>query len=613
MLSAISILAYLNTLGHGFVLDDIAVIEQNKFVHEGVNGLGQIFTTFYWKGFWDTNANLYRPLSLVMFALEWQLMPNQPFIHHLVQVILYGFTMVMLIRVLTLLLPQYHKWLISIIVLLFALHPMHTEVVANIKSRDEILSFLFLLLTLYLLLKQPNPAKTYLAYVTFLFALLSKEASITYLAVILGTFMLLMQYSFKKSLIRLLPFLGISAIWLSWHYYVTHILAQPALAYTYADNSLVACPTTIERICTGLTIFGLYLWKAIWPFQFSYDYSFNAIPCANITTPSVWFSLTALLGLLVTAFYYYRKNKLISFSILFFLSTLSISTNLLLLIGTTFAERLLFTPLLGLILLLVAILPERLKTTANIKSVPVVLGLFVAALFMVTTFNRNKAWKSNESLYTTDGQKENGSARTLYNYATILLGHNQQEELPKVISLLTRTIDIDPGYPQAYVNLGTALYRTGNYQEAINRFKQALNFSAKDNGIRHNLGDAYVMNKQYDSALTCYTRCEADSAIQPHTYKFMGTCYFSLQQFDKALAAFAKGIKRNADDAELWVNYGNALAVLKQYENALNAFNKALNLNPGDKKPLYFMSMVYRDMGNIAQSDTCLARYNKQP
>ena len=86
ILAAIAFLTYVNTLGHGFVLDDIAVIGENKLVHEGLAGIPRILTTFYWQGYWDVNAGLYRPLSLVMFAIEWQISPGNPFIHHLVQV-----------------------------------------------------------------------------------------------------------------------------------------------------------------------------------------------------------------------------------------------------------------------------------------------------------------------------------------------------------------------------------------------------------------------------------------------------------------------------------------------------------------------------------------------
>ena len=83
ILGAIAFLLFANTLGHEYALDDVAVITRNKFVQKGIAGWPDIFSSFYWQGFWDLNTGLYRPLSLAMFALEWQLAPNSTFLFHL--------------------------------------------------------------------------------------------------------------------------------------------------------------------------------------------------------------------------------------------------------------------------------------------------------------------------------------------------------------------------------------------------------------------------------------------------------------------------------------------------------------------------------------------------
>src|SRR5688572_2916148 len=67
LLGAIAFTVFANTLGHDFALDDIAVIQGNQFVQMGFGGIPKLFTTFYWEGYWQSNAGLYRPLSLVMF------------------------------------------------------------------------------------------------------------------------------------------------------------------------------------------------------------------------------------------------------------------------------------------------------------------------------------------------------------------------------------------------------------------------------------------------------------------------------------------------------------------------------------------------------------------
>src|SRR6185312_10602644 len=89
LIAALSFLLYANTLQHGFVLDDIAVIQNNSFVQQGISGIPKILTTFYWQGYWNSNAGLYRPTSLIAFAIEHQL-SNKPFIHHFFNVVYYS-------------------------------------------------------------------------------------------------------------------------------------------------------------------------------------------------------------------------------------------------------------------------------------------------------------------------------------------------------------------------------------------------------------------------------------------------------------------------------------------------------------------------------------------
>lgn len=81
---------YLNTLQHGYVLDDAAAITGNQYVTKGISGIPEILATSYWHGFSGYDDSAYRPLSLVMFALEWELFPGQPWVHHLLNILVYA-------------------------------------------------------------------------------------------------------------------------------------------------------------------------------------------------------------------------------------------------------------------------------------------------------------------------------------------------------------------------------------------------------------------------------------------------------------------------------------------------------------------------------------------
>lgn len=153
--AAITVLLYSNTFSHDYALDDEAVIEFNTHVHMGLAGLPTIFSSGYWSGA-GSFQNGYRPLSVASYALEYHFFGLNPAVSHVVNVALYAIPIMMLLSVLRQFdssmamrhgsasggrsLSRYWPY---ITVLIFAVHPVHTEVVAKIKSRDEILAFLF--------------------------------------------------------------------------------------------------------------------------------------------------------------------------------------------------------------------------------------------------------------------------------------------------------------------------------------------------------------------------------------------------------------------------------------------------------------------------------------
>ncbi len=96
ILAIIAFGLYSNTLNHGYVMDDFAAINGNKFVQKGFGGFHDILSSSYWHGMSDQTGGVYRPLSLIMFAIEWELAPGNPATGHWMNVLLYAFTAVVL-------------------------------------------------------------------------------------------------------------------------------------------------------------------------------------------------------------------------------------------------------------------------------------------------------------------------------------------------------------------------------------------------------------------------------------------------------------------------------------------------------------------------------------
>ncbi len=177
-----------NTLWNKFAIDDTIVLTDNKFTKKGFNGLKDHFTHDMFEGFFgERGAKLvsggrYRPLSMATLTVEYEIVrrlrhdPRKeindknvimggehdpylaPMLSHSINVLLFGLTTPLLYYVLLLLIPlkKNQSFLLSIpfiVAMLYAAHPLHTEAVANIKGRDEVMCMLFSLLSLLAAIK----------------------------------------------------------------------------------------------------------------------------------------------------------------------------------------------------------------------------------------------------------------------------------------------------------------------------------------------------------------------------------------------------------------------------------------------------------------------------
>ncbi len=199
VLFLMGVLLYANTFTHDFAQDDAIVITDNMFTQQGISGIPGILTKDTFFGFFkdENKANLvaggrYRPLTLVLFALEYELFGENPTVNHIVNALLYGLTGVFLYLLLLQFFPKKKDetksfWIALAGSLLFIAHPIHTEAVANIKGRDEIMTLLLSLMALFYAFRAYRTKRlglSVLAGVLFFLALLAKENAITFLAVV---------------------------------------------------------------------------------------------------------------------------------------------------------------------------------------------------------------------------------------------------------------------------------------------------------------------------------------------------------------------------------------------------------------------------------------------
>lgn len=401
---------YVNTFGHQYALDDIAAIGQNLFVKKGIAGIPDLLRTEFWH-FSNISLGYYRPLSLITFALEQEYFKDSPHISHVINAGLYGLTGLVIGILL-------QKWLPKqaipafLVGLVFMAHPLHTEIVANIKGRDEILSFLFIalmLLSYWRYLETKQWGWTIGACLSLYLAFLSKESSVVSLALIPA-----MQYWFARrnvwqSLISLWPFLIVAALF----FYQKKLMIGTLSGNPPTDWANY--PYAIEKTqkSTMFKFFAYYIRLLVLPHPLVYDYSYNVIPSGGKGDVLTWAGFFGLVAMLWLSWKGFMKRTLWGFGLFWFFVTMVPGLGFIWFRGGILAERFTYAAVMGFAFVLIWALQKLLVRSALsganhdltpkpalIRYAPL-LGLMaiVAGLYSFKTVERNRDWENNFVLF----------------------------------------------------------------------------------------------------------------------------------------------------------------------------------------------------------------------
>lgn len=422
-----SIIIYGQTFNNGFNIDDHLVCENLKMVEEGVSGISKIMTTNYEKNENDGNWYLYRPLARVTYALEHEFFPNPPQISHIINVLLYFLTCVLIFIFIKGLVPIHYHFFAFVIVLVFLVHPMHTEVVCSLKNREEILSLLFSILALLSCIRfLKNSSWFYLFTAFFLFqlAILSKISAIPFVLLVILVVVYLKEKWFDTKYIIIIFSLILPIVF--YFLYMTYGLTgqgrvpkitadgvsfQKKQAYTFPENPLDTeeFDTMANRLGVASESLMRYSIKKIYPNKLLAYYGFNTIPISSITHLRAFVYFLLHLGLLVFGIVLFFRRNLIGMGIVFFLGSLFPYLNIIAITPGIFGERFSYFASLGYIIALLGVVVYILEKRPQWKrGVLVVLGIYIG-LLSIKSFDRVGDWEDKLTLLETDTQKEKKS------------------------------------------------------------------------------------------------------------------------------------------------------------------------------------------------------------
>jgi Flp pilus assembly protein TadD len=627
---------YLNSINHGYALDDVAVIQQNKFTKQGIAGIPSLLKTFYWQGYWDQNAGLYRPLSMISFALEYQFFKDKPIISHFINVLLYAITAILVFHFLRKLFEKQSVVLPYMITLLFVTHPTHTEVVANIKSRDELLCFIFFLLTMINMLsfvKKQIKRNLYAALVCYFLSLLSKEGALVFLGIFPITLYFFTDAGVKKIIDCTLQLAVVSLVFILIHQYViSH--GPTRIAYSYHDNALISSANLPDRIATAILICGYYLKLLFLPHPLSYDYSFNQFPVTSFSNLLVLLILFIHIGLLVYAYKFFKEKNLYAFTILFYLISMSMVSNIFMLIGTTMADRLLYVPSLAFCMAVTWFIIKSSKVDISVRtreftslkdfyrtySRPLLIVLIVSTCFSFKTISRNNDWTDNFTLFSKDVKSSAGSSRTHYNYGTELMFKKAFVEndslkknliLDKVIAELEIAAKIDSIDPGTYLNLSTACYQRKNYLKAIKYASLATKYNPADGKGYTTLGNSYYRTGKYEQAIENLKKSIERGFGEQEAYNTIGVSYFGLKDYIGAIKAFNKSVELKPIDITALNNLGSAYGLSGNFKMSIETFRKSYSIDSSNRQTLYYMALTYQNMKDIKNAEIFTKKYQR--
>ena len=560
--------------------------------------------------------------------------------------------------------------------LIFTMHPIHSEAIANVKSRDEIFSLIFVSLTFLYSFKYLETRKTidlFWASIMFLLALLSKEYAIMLLFlvplsvytftdndfdvktffktpefrqtfkigitfVICAAVMLYLKRDFDmharpdakpiKSF-WLFPFLfvliGIFLMGankkknfqtlMSWFYFVMlfylamRLLAvklKPGVPDTEILNNPYLLATGEERFCTKVFVLSKYLWLQLFPYTLSSDYSYDTIQYRHFTSWDFLVSMALHIAMVVAGVYYTLKKHIIGFAIMTYIFFALLIGNVLMDIGATMGERLIFHSSLGFCIGLAWLIIKGFDKLAaisfNVKKVAlasIVLG--ITFLYGCKTWERNWDWKNDVTLFLKDvktmpnsvlvlgnagarwvdladtkevtGINVVGQDSTRYNdyNGTLKItdeevklgGYKDRREaaLYKGIGFLKHAIELHPRYVNGYLNLGLAHFKLKKDFEALYYWKLAERLYPNNPYLRNyyivyyndlkNRGSIAFNRGRMDSAAIQYNKCTILDPTNPEGWYNLGGAYFNSGRYIKAKAAWDRALQINPNYAEV--------------------------------------------------------------
>jgi tetratricopeptide (TPR) repeat protein len=477
--------------------------------------------------------------------------------------------------------------------MLFASHPIHTEAVTWIAGLPEVAFTFFYLLSfyLYILFRDGSKRGYLLSLLSFSIATFFKEPALT-----LPIMLIAYDYQMKKfdetlfvSSKRYIPFIVLSGIYLLVRYYA---LGSVVPRESYADLS------NYQFIINIFPLFREYLTSLLWPFNLNFWHTFH--PISTLFEANGMISLVVtVIFIIVVALAAYKRDKVYFIGLLLLIAPLLPAFYIKGISGKPFAERYLYLPSVGYVLLLATSLSwAKDKLPFAAKSIMIVF-IMILGSYTVGTISRNNIWENEFHLWSDTVRKSPDSAVA---HSELAQAYASRGQLDAAIAEVQKLLLLEPDSVNGHVSLGKLYEAQGELDRAIVEFQTALRLKPDSIDARNaisRIGNAYISQGQLDKAMTGFQsviRLRPDDAT---THIDLGKVYASQGRFDKAIAELQAALRLKPDSAVAHIGLGNVYTAQGQLDRAISEFQTALRLKPDSAIAHFGLGNVYAAQGQL--------------
>ena len=496
----LALVASVTSLGNGFPLDDRVIVLENPAVHT-LSGWWTLFGESYWPA--ARGGGLYRPVTMLGFAVQWVLGDGAPWIFHAVNIGLYACLALAVLRLARTAMPETAA---IVAAALFAVHPVHVEAVANVVALSELLAALAMVLAvaIYIERRRAGPLRGRdVAVIAALYALacFSKEHGAMLPVLIAGAELVLLRDTgplavrWRASRTVALALIGVAAVYVAARY-----SALSGFKGEYPHVVWAVVPRSTRQL-TMLGVSGQWMRLLFWPARLAADYTPPGVPLIDswqwMLLP-VAFGFYGLKGMVVVG---WKRAPLVAFACAWVVVTLFPVSNTLVVAGLILAERTLLLPSVGVVLLAGAAASALLALQGpRAPQVRVAAAALCAALVVAgaaASAQRQLVWKDNETLFKQTVVDAPLSYRAHYNLGAWYFEHADpragERELQRAAALFPYDYE-----PMAY--LANEYRKKDLCAPALPLYLKAIKLAPRANEVRIGLVGCLIAQADFDTA-----------------------------------------------------------------------------------------------------------------